>query len=277
MLSYQHNFHAGNHADVLKHLCVAYVINYMKKKDKPFMYSESHSGNGLYNLKQFESSKNMEFKDGIQKLWEDTNPIHEVQDYLKIIKYFNNNELNIYPGSPAIAKFLLRPKDSIALAELHPKAISDLMRCILPRKKTSIQKLDGYQFLNSKIPPPQNRGLVVIDPSYEIKTEYKKAPTILLELYKKWSNGVYLLWYPVVKRELVDVLQNILKQSDIKEILQIEFSVTQDNTDFGMTGSGLFIINPPWTMKKDFHIILPYLKKIISPEGLIKLDWLSEK
>ena len=217
------------------------------------------------------------FKGGIQKLWDDTNPILEVQSYLKIIKSFNNSELNIYPGSPAIAKFLLRPKDSIALAELHPKAFSDLMQYILPRKKTSIQKLDGYQFLNSKIPPPQNRGLVVIDPSYEIKTEYKKAPTILLELYKKWSNGVYLLWYPVVKRELVDELQNILKRSDIKEILQIEFSVTQDNTDFGMTGSGLFIINPPWTMKKDFNIILPYLKKIISPEGLIKLDWLSEK
>lgn len=278
MLSYRHSFHAGNHADVLKHITISLIVTALKKKEKPFSYIESHSGAGLYDLKSGHSLKTNEFKCGILRLWDIDNTFIALKPYIETIKSLNPADLNLYPGSPLIAKMLLRDKDKISLSELHPKDFESLKSNFKHRKKTVIQKIDGYKFINSQIPPKENRGIVVIDPSYEIKTEYTNCITSILQLYSKWNTGIYCLWYPVIKRANIDQMYHRLLQSNIKKILQIELLIRDDNNDIGMTGSGLFIINPPWKIDQEFQKILPILKDKMAPEqGSYTIDWLSSE
>ncbi|MCO4797803.1 MAG: 23S rRNA (adenine(2030)-N(6))-methyltransferase RlmJ [Colwelliaceae bacterium] len=262
MLSYRHAFHAGNFADVLKHSVLTLVLEYMTRKEKGFYYIDSHSGAGMYSLEDEYAQKTGEYKDGIAKLIDLQNIPDELSPYIELIKSLNSEkELNIYPGSPAIAKYFDRRQDSAHLFELHPTDIQHLSEFCHRWNKSHVSQSDGYQGVLGLLPPPNRRGVVLIDPPYELKEDYKKAVNTIIKAYKKFATGTYILWYPVVKRELVEKMQKQFIDSDVKNLLQVEYCQEADTEEYGMTGTGLFIVNPPWQLQSQLHKNLPYIKE----------------
>lgn len=266
MLSYRHAFHAGNFADVLKHAVLTNVLEYMTRKDKGYTYIDSHSGAGMYQLTDEYAQKTGEYKQGIAKLINNDDIPEELVEYIELIQSLNvdntskGNELTYYPGSPAIAKAFSRRADSAHLFELHSTDINHLTAFCERWNKSHVKQSDGYQGILSLLPPPSRRGVVLIDPPYELKEDYPKAVKTIISAYKKFATGTYILWYPVVKRELVEQMKNTFIKSDVNNVLQVEFCMQKDTDEYGMTGTGLFIVNPPWQLAKQLEEILPYLK-----------------
>jgi len=267
LLSYRHAFHAGNFADVLKHSVLALVLDYMTRKEKGFCYIDSHSGAGMYQLADEYAQKTGEYKDGIAKIINDEDAPESLEPYLSLIRSLNlasgsdqNNELEVYPGSPGIAKAFARRQDSSHLFELHPTDIQHLTDFCQRWRKVFVKQSDGYQGVLGLLPPPSRRGVVLIDPPYELKEDYQKAVKTIIKAYAKFSTGTYILWYPVVKRELVTAMQEDFTKSEVKNLLQVEFCLSPDTQEYGMTGTGLFIVNPPWQLTAQLKEILPYMK-----------------
>ena len=265
MLSYRHAFHAGNFADVLKHSVLTLVLEYMTRKDKGFYYIDSHSGAGMYQLADEYAQKTGEYKDGIAKLIENDDLPEAIQPYIDLVKILNedaiddNGEITLYPGSPGIARQFTRRQDSAHLFELHPADIEHLHEYSQRWNKSHVKQSDGYQGVLGLVPPPNRRGVVLIDPPYELKEDYIKAVRTIVNAYKKFATGTYILWYPVVKRELVEQMENAFKKSDVRNVLQVEYRQKADTQEYGMTGTGLFIVNPPWQLTQQLEEILPYL------------------
>ena len=266
-MNYRHAFHAGNFADVLKHSVLTLVLDYMCRKEKGFHYIDSRSGAGMYQLTDEYSQKTREYKDGIAKLVNKPNLPETLQPYVNLIKALNptngtndTNELDLYPGSPGIAKRFMRRQDSTHLFELHPTDIQHLNDFCYRWKKVFVKQSDGYQGILGLLPPPNRRGVVLIDPPYELKEDYYKAVDTIVKAYKKFATGTYILWYPVVRREQVNTMEQTFIHSDVKNLLQLEFCLSQDTDEYGMTGTGLFIVNPPWQLSKQMTKVLPYLK-----------------
>ena len=265
MLSYRHAFHAGNFADVLKHSVLTLVLEYMTRKDKGFYYIDSHSGAGMYQLTDEYAQKTGEYKDGIAKLIENDDLPEALQPYIDLVKILNedaindNGEITLYPGSPGIARQFTRRQDSAHLFELHPADIEHLKTYSQRWNKSHVKQSDGYQGVLSLVPPPNRRGVVLIDPPYELKEDYIKAVRTIVNAYKKFATGTYILWYPVVKRELVEQMENAFKKSDVRNVIQVEYCQKSDTQEYGMTGTGLFIVNPPWQLTQQLEEILPYL------------------
>ena len=264
MLSYRHAFHAGNFADVLKHSVLSLILDYMTRKEKGFCYIDSHSGAGMYQLADEYAQKTGEYKDGIAKIMNDEDAPESLEPYLSLINSLNLNpsddELEVYPGSPGIAKAFVRRQDSSHLFELHPTDIQHLEDFCQRWRKVFVKQSDGYKGVLGLLPPPSRRGVVLIDPPYELKEDYQKAVKTIIKAYSKFSTGTYILWYPVVKRELVEEMQQAFKASAIKNVLQVEFCMAADTDEYGMTGTGLFIVNPPWQLTAQLEEILPYMK-----------------
>ncbi|MWN32248.1 MULTISPECIES: 23S rRNA (adenine(2030)-N(6))-methyltransferase RlmJ [unclassified Gilliamella] len=267
MLSYRHSYHAGNHADVLKHIVLTLCIESLKEKEKPFLYLDTHSGAGRYLLKSEHSEKTGEYLSGINLLWQQSNIPELINTYISILKRYNPfDELKYYPGSPLIAKQLLRKQDKINLTELHPTDYALLKQEFSKDKRTKVLREDGFVQLKSKLPPQSRRGIVLIDPSYEIKDDYQKIPVALLEAYKRFATGVYLIWYPVVSRTQTQKMIDNIVNSGIKRVSQFELAIKPDNNQKGMTASGMIVINPPWKLHEQMRTILPWLKTILDIE-----------
>jgi 23S rRNA (adenine2030-N6)-methyltransferase len=265
LLSYRHAFHAGNFADVLKHSVLTLVLEYMVRKEKGFTYIDSHSGAGMYSLKDEYAQKTAEYKGGIAKIiaaLTDENFPEALKPYVELIQRLNteNSELEIYPGSPGVAKQLMRRQDSTHLFELHPTDIQHLTEFCTRWKKSHVKQSDGYQGVLGLVPPPSRRGVVLIDPPYELKEDYAKAVKTIVKAYKKFNSGTYILWYPVVTRERIHAMEKDFTRSEVKNLLQVEFCLQADSDEYGMTGTGLFIVNPPWQLKKQLEEILPFMK-----------------
>jgi len=266
LLSYRHSYHAGNHADVLKHIVLIEVLQHLTKKDSQFDYIDTHAGAGLYNLKSDHAAKLQEYTQGIAKL--KSEEWSELATYFEIISSHNpNGKLNFYPGSPLIADYFLRKKDRSWLYELHPKDAELLSNNTARNKRTRVMLEDGFTGLLSLLPPVSRRGLVLIDPSYEIKTDYARVFNTINDAYSKFSTGTYVLWYPVTDRKNIDTLERRFKRSGIKNIQQFELAIAPDQFGSGMSASGMIIINPPWTLKKKMSQILPKLVRKLGGEG----------
>jgi 23S rRNA (adenine2030-N6)-methyltransferase len=267
LLSYRHAFHAGNFADVLKHSVLSLVLDYMTRKEKGFHYIDSHSGAGMYQLAEEYAQKTGEYKDGIEKIINDEGAPESLEPYLSLIKSLNlNSELDVYPGSPGIAKAFVRRQDSSHLFELHPTDIQHLEDFCQRWRKVFVKQSDGYKGVLGLIPPPSRRGVVLIDPPYELKEDYPKAVKTIIKAYEKFSTGTYILWYPVVKRELIEQMSHNFVKSSVKNVLQVEFCLESDTEEYGMTGTGLFIVNPPWKLATQLEEILPYMKTKLGSE-----------
>ncbi|MGL4487122.1 MAG: 23S rRNA (adenine(2030)-N(6))-methyltransferase RlmJ [Yersinia sp. (in: enterobacteria)] len=268
MLSYRHSFHAGNHADVLKHTVQSLIIASLKEKEKPFLYLDTHAGAGRYQLSGEHAERTGEYLEGIGKLWQRDDLPDDLSPYMSVINYFNRSEkLRYYPGSPLIARHLLREYDKIHLTELHSSDYPLLRNEFAKDERAKVQRADGYQQVKSQLPPPSRRGFILIDPSYEMKTDYQEVVKGIQEGYKRFATGTYALWYPVVLRQQVKRLLRDLEASGIRRILQIELAVRPDSDQQGMTASGMIVINPPWKLEQQMNTLLPWLHKALVPSG----------
>ena len=269
MLSYRHSFHAGNHADVLKHIVLMLILENLKLKDKGFYYLDTHAGVGRYQLSSDEAEKTGEYKEGIGRLWERTDLPQEISRYVDLIKHLNfgAKALRYYAGSPLIAAQLLRPQDRALLTELHPRDFPLLRNNFKEFKNVSVKCDNGFQQLKATLPPKERRGLVLIDPPYELKEDYDLVVKAAEEGYKRFATGTYAIWYPVVLRQQPKRIFKGLQASGIRKILKIELAVRPDSDQRGMTASGMAVINPPWTLENQMKAILPYLVKTLVPEG----------
>ncbi|MCP1064883.1 23S rRNA (adenine(2030)-N(6))-methyltransferase RlmJ [Serratia symbiotica] len=269
MLSYHHSFHAGNHADVLKHSVQSLIIESLKEKEKPFFYLDTHSGEGRYQLRSEHSERTGEYQKGIGLLWQRNDLPEELASYMSVVYNFNRSgTLRYYPGSPLIARQLLRPQDKIYLSELHPSDFPLLRSEFQKDKRAKVQRANGYQQLKSQLPPPSRRGLILIDPPYEIKTDYQEVVKGIQEGYKRFATGSYALWYPVVIRQQIKRMLKELEATGIRRILQIELAVKPDSDQRGMTASGMIVINPPWKLGQQMHTLLPWLHNALVPSGI---------
>ncbi|HBC3996514.1 TPA: 23S rRNA (adenine(2030)-N(6))-methyltransferase RlmJ [Vibrio cholerae] len=275
MLSYRHSFHAGNHADVLKHIVQSLILNSLQQKEKPFVYHDTHSGVGRYDLTHEWSEKTGEYKQGIARVWQQDNIPAELDSYLDAIRQLNQGEtLRYYPGSPRVARAHLREQDRMVLTELHPSDYPLLEQEFHRDRQVSIYKEDGFARLKASLPPQERRGLVLIDPPYELAKEYRDVVRAIAQSYKRWATGVYAIWYPVVNRCDIDDMLEGLQGLEIRKILQIELGVAPDTNERGMTASGMIVINPPWTLESQMQTILPFLKQAIAPAtGHYKVEW----
>ncbi|MFC7780386.1 23S rRNA (adenine(2030)-N(6))-methyltransferase RlmJ [Legionella taurinensis] len=266
MLSYQHGYHAGNFADVIKHVTLTRLIDYLVQKDKPVFYLETHSGRGLYDLKDSQANKTAEYKQGISLLWEKQQQLPPVfLTYLNLLKAQNPTQtLRYYPGSPAIAIAQFRKDDRLFCCELHPQEFEQLKQLKRQGKRVFFSESDGIHQLKALLPPPERRGLIFIDPAYEIKSEYKHIPQAIKQTLPHFSNGVYCLWYPLVDHYHHQQLVRNLAEIPAANTLRVEFNLTKAQSG-GMTGCGLWIANPPYTLAGEMKEALDYLQSLFNP------------
>ena len=276
MLSYQHSYHAGNFADVHKHICLSLMLEALNKKPKPWSYFETHAGTARYDLTGEEALKNAEFKEGIAQLYPRKLPAL-LQPYLHIVRSMNDKdvELRKYPGSPWIASEAAREQDKISLMELHPGEYQQLKSVFKRSSNVAVHHRDGYEGVLSLLPPKPNRGLVLIDPSYEVKTEYLQVAKFIDKAYQRWSNGCFAIWYPLLKAANHQQMLNKLKRSGIRNILRVEMCV-KSAADERMYGTGMLIINPPWQLDRQLQQVNTLLSKYLSAEGAAPpvVEWL---
>jgi 23S rRNA (adenine2030-N6)-methyltransferase len=266
MLSYQHGYHAGNFADVIKHISLTRLLAYLILKDKPLFYLETHSGKGQYDLKNKQAEKTGEYKQGIKLIWDARKTLAPVfKDYIQAISKLNGSDgLHLYPGSPFLAINALRMQDRAYFCELHPAEFAALNQMPHFTKRVYVSNTDGIAALNALLPPPEKRGLIFIDPSFEVKDEYKQIPTTIKRAFNRFSTGVYCLWYPVVNKKLRDQLIRGMSDISAKNALRIEFNLTLAPKE-GMSGCGLWIINPPFTFADEIKTVLDTLRTYFNP------------
>ncbi|KFB77136.1 MAG: 23S rRNA (adenine(2030)-N(6))-methyltransferase RlmJ [Candidatus Accumulibacter sp.] len=262
MLSYRHAFHAGNHADVLKHLVLVQLTRYLGQKDSAFWYVDTHAGAGAYALDSGQAAKLAEYRDGIGRLWGRQDLPSALQDYLGLVRAANpDGRLKIYPGSPSLAMATTRTQDRLRLFELHSRDVVRLREHFAAcGKRVIVEEGDGFAALKALLPPPPRRALVLIDPSYEERRDYDRVVHSLRESLSRFPGGTYLLWYPQLTRLEAHHLPPRLKHLPARRWLQVTLRVRTPASDgFGMHGSGLFVINPPWTLEATLQAVMPCL------------------
>lgn len=268
MLSYRHGFHAGNYADVLKHWVLMRTLQYIGQKDKPAFYLETHAGRGMYSLTGATAAKTAEFRQGIGRLWQATGVPHGLQGYLDLIAQFNpGRELVCYPGSPWIARTIMRRQDRLMLCELHPQDFRELELTFQRSANVRCHREDGFVMSLASVPPSERRGVIFIDPSYEVKTDYQKVVDTLQKLHRKFASGTYLLWYPIVREDRTQAMLRQLCASGIRRVSVFELHQSADHSQPGMTGTGMLVINPPWTLMGEMQETLPFLCETLAPDG----------
>lgn len=268
MLSYRHAFHAGNHADVLKHLAQVLVLDYLlqAKPDKPLCYLDTHAGPGAYALLEGYATQNAEYLSGIARLWRCHDLPAPLARYLQVVGSFNPADAPAhYPGSPAIARHLLRGADRLELCELHPAEFDALRHWSSGDRRIRLRRQDGLDALAALLPPRERRALILLDPSYEIKTDYTRVPEKLRTAVRRFATGVYLLWYPLLARADSHTMAQTLSLLPGRH-LQAELQVVAAGQG-GLYGSGIFIINPPWVLERQLGECLPYLQRRLGQDA----------
>lgn len=276
MLSYRHAFHVGNHADVLKHTVLLQVLKHAAQKDKPFWYIDTHAGAGSYALDKGYATQNAEFSGGIGQLWDVKGLPLAVADYIALVRSFNPDQsLRHYPGSPILAYSAMRPDDRLRLFELHPNDYKLLNQSFKSlglgpgNRKVMTEAQDGFTGIKALLPPPQRRAVILIDPPYEEKKDYQRVVEMLKDSLVRFATGTYIIWYPLLQRPEPQQMMGKLKKLPLKNWLHVSLTVHTPSIDgFGMHGSGLFIVNPPYTLPQLLAETMPILlEKLGMDEG----------
>ncbi|CAM5222425.1 Ribosomal RNA large subunit methyltransferase J OS=Castellaniella defragrans OX=75697 GN=rlmJ PE=3 SV=1 [Castellaniella defragrans] len=272
MFSYRHAFHAGNHADVLKHAILVQILDYYNRKDAAYWVVDTHAGGGLYALDGDWAGQSGEVKDGLDRLFGVENPPELIARYLQAVAAFNpDGHANLYPGSPCLALQAMRPQDHLRLFELHTTEIQVLEDTLAHLGKkalrhTQVAHEDGFHGLLRLLPPPPRRGIILIDPSYEDKQDYRQVLNALREGLKRFAQGCFALWYPQVQRIQAHELARSLERLPV-EWLHASLSVRKPSADgLGMHGSGMFIVNPPWSLRAELEAALPWLTRVLAQD-----------
>lgn len=280
MLSYRHGYHAGNHADILKHMTLCLILRSLNKKEKPYFVLDTHSGAGLYKLNSVFASKNKEYKTGISKISANEKLRKLVPEFYEVYDFLQQGEEEQYPGSPYISAALTRECDKLTFVDMHVGEIDSLTNLFKRDRRVNILKTDGFDSLKALLPPPIRRGLCVIDPSYEIKNDYLHLVKALKQGLTRWSTGIYAIWYPILGKQN-DHSKNLIQ--DIKRLnvplLNVSLQVNKQDDVLGMCGSGMLILNYPYNLYNELEDILGELYSCLKMDdsACAKLNILNEK
>lgn len=271
MLSYRHAFHAGNHADVLKHLVLLHLVAHLRHKEKPFWAIDTHAGAGLYALDTGHATKLAEYETGIGRLWTRSDMPNTLENYAARVRSLASNRegaLRAYPGSPWLVFEELREEDRMRLFELHPSDCRLLRENFREAgRRVLVEESDGFAGLKALLPPPSRRGLILIDPSYEEKQDYRRVIAAIEDALARFATGIYALWHPLLNRAEARQLPERLKRLPAKNWLHATLGIsTPASGDFGMHGSGMFVINPPWTLRRTLEDVMPYLVRMLGQD-----------
>ncbi|NNN24950.1 MULTISPECIES: 23S rRNA (adenine(2030)-N(6))-methyltransferase RlmJ [Pseudomonas] len=275
-MNYRHAYHAGNHADVLKHIVLARIFALMARKDTPFAYLDSHSGIGLYDLLGNEASRTGEWESGIGRLWERDDLPELLQDYLEVVRALNpDGGLEFYPGSPELARRLTRPQDRVMLNELHPEDGRLLKANMAGERRISVHQGDGWLLPRAFLPVSEKRGVLLIDPPFEQPDDLERCVTALDEAIGRMRQTVVAIWYPIKDRRQLKRFYQRLEKSSAPKMLRVELCVHPADAADRLNGSGLVIANPPWPLDEELRGLLPWLAQTLAQsEGSSQVDWL---
>ncbi|GAB6067196.1 23S rRNA (adenine(2030)-N(6))-methyltransferase RlmJ [Methylothermus subterraneus] len=262
MLSYRHAFHAGNHADVLKHWLVVEILSYLNAKETPWAYIDTHAGGGVTDLNSEYARKLCEFQTGIGRLWRERALAPAgLATYLKLVEDFNpGGALSRYPGSGALAQRLARPGDRLHLFELHPADYLNLTRIFAHKRRVHCYREDGFTGLLGVLPPPSRRGVILIDPSYEVERDWTRVSQAVRAARARFPQGIYLIWYPRLAKAWIERMVRALVKLAADDYFKAELIVRRPpRGGAGMFGSGVLVLNPPWTLPACGKEVLPWL------------------
>ncbi|RWL83327.1 MAG: 23S rRNA (adenine(2030)-N(6))-methyltransferase RlmJ [Mesorhizobium sp.] len=280
-MNYRHAYHAGNFADVVKHAVLARLVEYLKQKDKAFRVIDTHAGIGRYDLASVEAGKTGEWQGGIGRLTEATlepQAAALLQPYLEAVRAQNpDGGLKHYPGSPLIVRHLLRSQDRLTAIELHPEDAVRLKSVFTGDFQARVIELDGWLALGAQLPPKEKRGLVLIDPPFEEEGEFSRLVEGLRKAHRRWPGGIYALWYPIKDRKAVTAFRTALKETGIPKLLDIALEIRPASDEASLDGSGLVVVNPPYTLESELKVLLPALHKVLAVRQPSRWtsDWLA--
>lgn len=275
-MNYRHAFHAGNFADVIKHIVLARILAYLHEKPAAFRVIDTHAGAGLYDLTSSEAERGGEWRTGIARLMQArlSEPVMAlVAPYLDTVRAFNpQRDLTVYPGSPLVARALLRPQDRMVACEIEPAARKQLISALRRDTQARVVDIDGWTALTAFVPPNERRGLVLVDPPFENRDEFARLAEGFAAAHAKWPTGIYMLWYPVKERRATDTLADHVARvanaaGGESRCLRVEFSVAPQTPESGLVSAGLLIVNPPWTLAGELKAILHELEKPLGQGG----------
>jgi 23S rRNA (adenine2030-N6)-methyltransferase len=280
-MNYRHAYHAGNFADVIKHAVLCRMLLHLRGKPGAFRIIDTHAGAGIYDLRGAEAGKTLEWRDGIGRLiGADLDaPVRALlAPYLEAVAALNPSDaLTVYPGSPALARTMLRSQDRLIACELEPQAAAALSRELAGDVRAKAIAIDGWTALNAYVPPKERRGLVLIDPPFEQVDEFSRLAQGLAAAHRKWPTGHYLAWYPIKDSHDVAAFLRKLARTGIGKMLRIELIVESSAPATGLRGSGLIAVNPPWTLHDELKVLLPALGRILSRGATYKaaIEWIA--
>jgi len=268
MLSYLHGYHAGNHADVLKHTVLTALLARLLEKEKPLRYVDMHAGAGAYDLGSRPAQRNREHEGGAGKIWSAEDAPAAVARWLALVQRFNGaGALKRYPGSPLLAREMLRPSDDLFLFELHPAEYRSLKEVCGKDRRARVLREDGLAGCIGLVPPPSRRALLMIDPSYELRDEHRSVIDALVKVHKRFAGCVVAIWYPVIERRWVERYERALRATGINGIATYELRVASEQRGGGLVGSGMFVVNSPWQLEDELDAALPWLAERLAVDG----------
>ena len=283
-MNYQHAFHAGNFADVHKHVVLTRILEYLREKPAAFRVIDSHAGAGRYDLFGPEAARSGEWRSGIERVFAKPFATSQagaradalIKPYLDAVAALNaGGELRLYPGSPLIAKARLRAGDRLIACEIAPGPAAALKSALRADPRAKVLAIDGWTAIKANVPPKERRGLVLIDPPYEDAADFARLTAALGEAHRKWPTGIYLFWYPIKERDAPDALARRLRRLGVPKILRSEITLMPSRAASGLSGSGLIAVNPPYPLGQELHILLPPLIRAFSPHATHRIDWLA--
>jgi 23S rRNA (adenine2030-N6)-methyltransferase len=282
-MNYRHAFHAGNFADVFKHAVLASVLRYLTQKEAAFRVIDTHSGTGLYDLAGVEAERTGEWRSGIGRLLErDLQPalagfLAPYLDVLAMVRGYAGPAA--YPGSPLIAQNLCRADDRMIFVEKHPVDVGLLRQAIGRDRRAKVLELDGWTALSANIPPKERRGLVLIDPPFEVPDEFERMGKELVRAWKKWPTGLFMLWYPLKNPDQTRLFMRALAETGIPKMLRLELMARRETVGGPLAGSGMIVINPPWTLEGELRTALPGLRDLlgVDPGASWMCDWIARE
>lgn len=295
-MNYNHAFHAGNFADVHKHVVLTRILDYLRQKPSAFRVIDTHAGHGRYDLAGAEAERAQEWRNGIGRVFAELRTNTYVREpavkdaphkagaqsllapYLDAVAALNpDGGLRFYPGSPLLALALMRRQDRLIACELELRAAASLNAALKGEPRAKVLSLDGWMALNANVPPKERRGVVLIDPPFEESADFSRLSASLAQAHGKWPSGIYLLWYPIKGRDAADALARRLRKLALPKILRCEITLGAPRADAGLIGSGLLVVNPPYVLQKELQAILPALGNSLLGQVAHRLDWLMKE
>ena len=277
-MNYRHIFHAGSFTDVMKHAIVALILDRLRAKETPFGVLDTHAGIGRYDLSSQQAGRTGEYLGGIARVMAAAERLPpELGPYLNAVRALNPepDPLRWYPGSPRLARQLMRPQDRLLLAELHPEDVETLRQEFARDRNTSVQHMDGYRAIKAHLPLKERRGMVLVDPPFEVTDEFERMVAALETGHARWPTGIYALWYPIKERPAVWRFHDALERTGIRRILVAELTIHEEVTHQRLNGCGMIVVNPPWQLDRNLELVLPALHEAMEAQaGGTRIAWL---